>query len=210
MQKQPFDRSKHVYKNDAFNELVKDAIRFFHGTPVHTMPPPEKFLGQGVYALYYTGQHEIYKRYSELNRLAYDAPIYVGKAVPSGWRQARNIAITSNIPTLYNRIKEHARNLKTVGLDTSNFYCRFVIFENEGAKMISTIESELISLKRPLWNTIVDGFGNHTPGAGRFNQSVSAWDVIHPGRDWAKKCLGAPPVAADILRKIEQHLSGLK
>jgi len=82
MKPQVFDRSKHVYKNDAFAELVKDAVRFFNGTPVHTLPPPGSFLGTGVYALYYTGRNPLYKRYADLNRLSYDFPIYVGKAVP--------------------------------------------------------------------------------------------------------------------------------
>src|SRR3989304_4577685 len=89
MKTKAFDRSEHVYKNDAFAELVKDAVRFFNGTPVHTLPPPESFLGTGVYAIYYTGKNPIYKKYAELNRLSYSYPIYVGKAVPKGWRQAR-------------------------------------------------------------------------------------------------------------------------
>ncbi len=38
----------------------------------------------------------------------------------------------------------------------------------------------------PLWNQILDGFGNH-PGAGRYNQQRSSWDGIHPGRPWAKR-----------------------
>ena len=70
-----FDLAKHVYKNDAFVELVKDAIRFFNGTPVHRLPPPEKFHGTGIYALYYTGHAAPYTKYAELNRLAYDFPI---------------------------------------------------------------------------------------------------------------------------------------
>ena len=68
----PFDRIKHVYKSDDFEELVKDAVRFFNGTPVHPLPPPESFLGTGVYALYYTGSSSPYSRYAELNRLAYN------------------------------------------------------------------------------------------------------------------------------------------
>lgn len=72
MKPQAFDRSEHVYRNDAFAELVKDAIRFFNGTPVHTLPPLESFLGTGVYALYYTGGNPLCKRYAELNRLSYD------------------------------------------------------------------------------------------------------------------------------------------
>jgi hypothetical protein len=42
-----FDRKKHLYKNEAFAELVKDAVRFFNGTPVHTLPPPETSTTQG-------------------------------------------------------------------------------------------------------------------------------------------------------------------
>ena len=67
---EPFDREKHVYKNDAFVELVKDAVRFFNGTPVHRLPSPEKFRGTGIYALYYTGHAVPYSTYAELNRLA--------------------------------------------------------------------------------------------------------------------------------------------
>ncbi len=28
-----FDREKHTYKSDAFEELIKDTVRFFNGTP---------------------------------------------------------------------------------------------------------------------------------------------------------------------------------
>jgi hypothetical protein len=101
MKSRPFDRSEHVYKNDAFAELVKDAVRFFNGTPVHTLPPPEPFLGTGVYAIYYTGKNPIYKKYAELNRLSYSYPIYVGKAVPKGWRQASYPTIISINPKSY-------------------------------------------------------------------------------------------------------------
>ena len=86
MKQRPFDRAEHVYRNDAFAELVKDAVRFFNGTPVLTLPPPVSFLGRGVYAIYYTGPNPLYARYAELNRTAYEFTIYVGKAVPKGWR----------------------------------------------------------------------------------------------------------------------------
>jgi hypothetical protein len=49
MKKLVFDRQKHVYKNNAFVELIKDAVRFFNGTPVHPLPPSETFTGTGVY-----------------------------------------------------------------------------------------------------------------------------------------------------------------
>lgn len=149
-----FNRKEHIYRNDAFAELVKDAIRFFNGTPVHELPPPESFFGTGVYALYYTGDHSLYQKYAELNRLSYNYPIYVGKAVPKGWRQSR-VSDTGTLSSkeLYNRIKEHSRSISVgLGLSVEHFSCRFVIFESEGSDMISTIEAALIKLNRPLWN----------------------------------------------------------
>jgi hypothetical protein len=206
-----FDRSEHVYRNDAFAELVKDAVRFFNGTPVHTLPPPESFFGTGVYALYYTGKNPLYKRYSELNRLSYDYPIYVGKAVPKGWRQARSSDNALNQSReLFGRLREHSRSI-TQGSELllDDFMCRFVIFEEEGSDMISTIEAALIKLNKPLWNTAVDGFGNHDPGSGRYEQARSDWDVIHEGRAWAIKCNGKYNEKSTIVSKIRQHLKTL-
>ena len=207
----PFERSEHVYKNDAFVELVKDAVRFFNGTPVHALPPPTRFVGTGVYALYYTGKNSLYLRYSQLNRLSYDYPIYVGKAVPSGWRKARvSDKSGEQKGELFRRLVEHSRNIeKGSGLDISDFACRFVIFEDAGSDMISTIEAALIKLNMPLWNIAVDGFGNHTPGAGRFEQAKSDWDVIHPGREWADKCVGRHKTKNQILESVSKHLSKL-
>ncbi|WMP15970.1 Eco29kI family restriction endonuclease [Thiothrix lacustris] len=172
-----FDRNEHIYTSTAFAELVKDAVRFFNGTPVHTLPPPEAFGGTGVYAIYYTGQHPAYKKYAELNRLAYNFPIYVGKAVPKGWRQAR---LSDD-----------------------------VLFEGEASDMIGTIEAALIKLNMPLWNTVVDGFGNHDPGKGRYEQAKSDWDVIHPGRAWAEKCKGTHSGAVAIVARVDAHLNQL-
>lgn len=211
MKPQAFDRSKHVYRNDAFAELVKDAVRFFNGTPVHKLPPPESFLGTGVYALYYTGSIPLYKRYAELNRLSYGYPIYVGKAVPKGWRQARSSDNALNQSReLIGRLREHGRSI-TLGAELSleDFMCRFVIFEEEGSDMISTIEAALIKLNKPLWNTAVDGFGNHDPGSGRYEQAKSDWDVIHEGRAWANKCNGKHAEKNTIISNIRLHLKKL-
>ena len=211
MKSAAFNRKEHIYRNDAFAELVKDAIRFFNGTPVQTLPLPETFSGTGVYALYYTGDNPLYKKYAELNRLAYSHPIYVGKAVPKGWRQSRiSDSAATQSKELHTRLKEHSRNIST-GSDLSlqDFSCRFVIFEQEGSDMISTIEAALIKLNRPLWNTALDGFGNHDPGSGRYEQAKSDWDVIHAGRLWAEKCKGHSKDASVILAHVERHLKGM-
>jgi hypothetical protein len=211
MKRQLFDRSKHIYKSDAFAEWVKDAIRFFNGTPVHTLHPPENFLGTGVYALYYIGHNSLYQRYAELNRLSYNHPIYVGKAVPKGWRQSRlsNSALSQS-RELINRLREHNRSISLASdLSPNDFMCRFVIFEEESSYMIGTIEASLIKLNKPLWNTVVDGFGNHDPGSGRYEQAKSDWDVIHEGRAWANKCNGTHADKSTIISAIHTHLKNL-
>lgn len=48
MQNMIFDRNEHIYTSTAFSELVKDAVRFFNGTPVHTLPPPKR-LGEQAF-----------------------------------------------------------------------------------------------------------------------------------------------------------------
>lgn len=147
----PFDREKHVYKNDAFVELVKDAVRFFNGTPVHPLPPPERFYGTGIYALYYTGKSAPYAKYSDLNRLAYEFPIYLGKAVPQGWRQARTAdAEGQNTTALYSRIRQHANSIvKVSNLNVHDFACRFMIFEGASSDMIGTLEASVTSKRSP-------------------------------------------------------------
>lgn len=206
-----FDRSEHVYKNDEFAELVKDAVRFFNGTPVHPLPPTAVFRGTGIYALYYIGRTGTYSKYGELNRTAYGHPIYVGKAVPKGWRQARVADNPSAQSTaLQSRLREHSQSIaKVSSLKAADFMCRFAILEGAASDMIGTVEAALIKLHKPLWNSSLDGFGNHTPGSGRFKQAKSDWDVAHEGRDFAAKCEGIPKELEKVLNNIKLHFDSL-
>lgn len=72
--------------------------------------------------------------------------------------------------------------------------------------MIGSIEAALIKINKPLWNTALDGFGNHDPGSGRYKQAKSDWDLIHPGRSWAEKCTGRPHSKTTVLANIANHL----
>lgn len=182
-----FDRSKHVFHSPEFEELVNDTIRFFNGTPVQPVPPIEKFEGTGVYALYFIGKGSLYNQFHEINRLEYRQPISVGKAVPRRWRQGRECSSKSN--ELYRRLCDHAKSIaQAENLYIEDFLCRFMILENEASNLIGTVEAALIRHYQPLWNCLIDGFGNHDPGRGRYNQEISEWDVLHPGREWARKC----------------------
>ena len=138
-------------------------------------------------------------------------PIYVGKAVPRGWRQARVSATSEAVShELYGRLSEHSRNIALGdGLDPNDFHCRFMILENRESTLIGTVEAAMIQKYRPLWNTLIDGFGNHDPGSGRYEQAKSDWDVCHPGRAWAERCQGQHGERKTLLDSIENFLHAL-
>ncbi|MCH9033768.1 MAG: Eco29kI family restriction endonuclease, partial [Planctomycetes bacterium] len=133
-------------------------------------------------------------------------PIYVGKAVPPGWRVGRTGRVGPNVRPLYGRLAEHTDNINEAdNLEISDFCCRFMIFGGTETDLISACEAQLIRKFTPIWNTVVAGFGNHTPGEGRFDQAKSEWDTLHPGRAWAARCRGTPPVLESIVENIVKH-----
>ena len=197
----PFDRTKHVFHSKAFAEIIKDTIRFFNGTPIQPLPPSENFAGAGVYALYYIGKCPYYRTLYIQNRTGFNQPVYVGKAVPKGWRQARTQNASNE---LFYRLSDHYRSISaTKNLSPDDFMCRFMILEGEATDMIGTVEAALIRHYTPIWNSAIDGFGNHTPGKGRFRQAKSDWDVLHPGREWANKCIGECASLAEVEQKVK-------
>lgn len=203
-----FDRGQHIFRSPDFRKIVDGAIDFLCASPVHGLPPLTPFEDAGVYSLYYKGDLEIYRKITEINSGNFVQPIYVGKAVPRGWRTSRNIKANEN--SLYSRLREHARSISQAqNLALVNFFCRFIIFESEETDLISTVEAELIRRFRPLWNSVIDGFGNHDPGSGRYYQRVSEWDTLHSGRLWVKKLKGEVPILSDIEKKIQDAITSL-
>jgi len=196
--------SAHVFKSEILRSLIGEAIDFFTKTPISIFPPNLSFEGNGVYALYYTGNFELYRSLA-LSSIQDDSlPIYIGKAVPPGWRTARITSTTGQ--SLFRRIREHHRNIEQVSnLSTSDFKCRYMVLDLDESGIIGPVEAGLIRKFQPLWNTVLDGFGNHTPGEGRFNQARSGWDVVHPGRAWAERCMGTPPDYDDLKKRIQSY-----
>ena len=198
-----FDYQAHVFHSAQFRTVVDEAIAFFGGTPVHKLPPPASFIGTGVYALYYIGTFSLYEEIARPNRDACVNPIYVGKAVPPGWRTARSTQ--SRTPALFRRLREHARSIQQArNLQVGDFLCRFMILAGDESDLVVPVEAELIRRHRPLWNTVVDGFGNHDPGKGRYDQAKSEWDVLHPGRPWAERLTGQSPRLEDVIAKVRR------
>lgn len=201
---QDFDRKKHIYHDEDLAELLQKAVQFFNGTPVLQLPLKEKFEGSGIYAIYYKGKDGLYAPYGKIiNAFAYNEPIYVGKAEPEGKRQGRSI-LQKNGCRLYGRLKEHVRSINAVsGLKIEDFCCRFVICEGDTVTMIPAFEAALTAKFRPLWNTFVDGFGNHDPGKGRVAGVRSLWDMLHPGRKFAEKLPANPCEIKSIRTRIK-------
>jgi hypothetical protein len=151
-----------------------------------SLPPAEPFIGAGVYAIYYDGTFDLYGDIADLNRDGrYGWPIYVGKAVPAGARKGGYGLGADPGQALFKRLAEHASSIEqATNLDNAHFKCRFLVVDDI---WIPLAESLLIEMFSPLWNTRIDGFGNHDPGKGRYNQQRSPWDELHPGRPWAAK-----------------------
>jgi len=181
---------------------VADAM--LQQTPVQ-LPLANTFAGAGIYAIYYVGGFPLYGRISEQNREGkFGCPIYVGKAVPAGARQGGFGLGADPGTVLFRRIHEHSRSIQQVeNLEISDFYCRYLVVDDI---WIPLGESLLIETFSPLWNVALDGFGNHDPGKGRYDQQRSPWDVVHPGRPWAMRCVGNRRSREDIVTSLRKSI----
>ena len=79
-----------------------------------------------------------------------------------------------------------------------------MILDGIESDLVSAVEAQLIRRFSPLWNSVVDGFGNHDPGKGRYEQARSEWDVLHPGRPWAERLAGISTTEDRVAEKISR------
>lgn len=167
--------------------------------------PPEPFPGAGVYAIYYAGSFAPYQQIAGLNSDGrYAVPIYVGKAVPAGARKGGYGLDASPGHALTRRLKDHAASIEQAdNLELGDFRCRHLVVDDI---WIPLGESLLVDRFSPIWNTLIDGFGNHDPGSGRRNQSKSRWDVLHPGRAWADRLRDNESTAEEVIRLLQSTL----
>ena len=182
---------------------VADAVL---SRPLSPLPPSESVNGAGVYVIYYMGDFEPYRPIAEGNsKNKCSSPIYVGKAVPPGARKGGFDLGDNSGPALFTRLADHAASIKssTSTLKIKDFLCRHLVIDDI---WIPLAESLMIESFMPLWNIKIDGFGNHDPGSGRYNQKRSAWDVLHPGRGWAEKLKPYPKSKAEIIADIKDFL----
>jgi hypothetical protein len=166
------------------------------GKPLATV---ERFHGSEVYAIYYAGAFPTYSAISKREH-----PILVGKAVHAGTRKGGGTEGDTTRKPLYSRLSEHAESVRSAeNLDILEFHCRFLVVDDI---WIPLGESLLIARFSPVWNAIIDGFGNHDPGSGRYKGMRPRWDVLHPGRPWATKCGDRAESPDDIARDVSTYL----
>jgi len=163
--------------------------------------------GAGVYAIYYRGGFASYERIAELNRAEGVLPIYIGKAVPKGARKGVANPGRTKTSALYDRLREHAASIRSVeNLELPDFTCRSLVVDDI---WIPLGESLVIDRFRPLWNVVIDGFGNHDPGGPRHYGKRPRWDEIHPGRPWAAKCQPPKESCEQLLKMVALTLKSL-
>jgi len=154
--------------------------------PTESLRELEAFDGAGIYAIYYVGGFPAYRPITLANSTGqFKQPIYVGKAVPAGARKGGFGLGANPGKVLFRRLNEHAESIRaTKNLKLDDFHCRYLVTDDI---WIPLAEAMLIDLFNPVWNKLIDGFGNHDPGKGRYEQQRAPWDTLHPGRAWAEK-----------------------
>lgn len=180
-------------------------------SPLVTFDRIERFYGDGVYALYYSGSYGPYAPLSEQNDLVPGSwPIYIGKSAPSTRKGASVLGEADACQAgtgLYNRVaRNHCKSIEQAdNLSVGDFSVRLLVLS---PIWVPLAESAMISRYMPLWNTLLDGFGNHAPGKGRAGSKLSVWDTLHPGRPWADafRADGWDAVVPDLERKVTVFL----
>lgn len=185
--------------------LGKSVVEALLESPSTCISHIEPFSGAGIYAIYYHGSFEPYQPISATDLSQATMPIYVGKAVPSGSRKGANLTTSSIGNWLFRRILEHRESINAAqNLSTDDFSVRYLSVDDIWIPLGETL---LISMFNPLWNRLIDGFGNHDPGAGRYQGLRPLWDVLHPGRTWADKCKARTETREEIGRHIIDYFS---
>ena len=175
--------------------------------PVAPLTDTAGIVGAGVYAIYYTGTFEPYRPVVERNKDgAFEQPIYVGKAVPKGARKGGLTFDAAKGRALRDRLHQHASSIsEATNITVEDFQFRSLVVDDI---WIPLGENMMIEQFKPIWNLVIDGFGNKTPGKRREAQHRSMWDVLHPGRSFAVRLADGGATEEMLIVRLKEYFAG--
>jgi len=189
--------------------LAENMVRVVLEQPLLRLASLEPFEGSGIYVIYYTGDFPPYEPIATENRnRQWRRPIYVGEATRKGGRKGGVLAEGPAGKALFERLRHHADSVRSAeNLAIEDFWCRYLVLKDF---FIPLCESLLIDRYEPIWNKLIDGFGNNPLGGPRQKQQQkSMWDVLHPGRTGAAISPNKKyPVSELLVTAVEKFLAG--
>jgi hypothetical protein len=107
---------------------------------------------------------------------------------------------------LRDRLRTHANSIDGAeNLNVADFQYRALVVDDI---WIPLGENMLIEEFKPIWNLIIDGFGNKTPGARRDTQYRSTWDVLHPGRKGFENLADSGLTPETVILRLGEYFAG--
>ena len=185
--------------------LAESIVRAILASPVKPLTETSQLAGAGVYVIYYVGQLACYAPVAKENLGGkFGQPIYIGKAIPKGGRKGGlSEDASAKGVALRDRLGQHLASIdEATNLDPADFHYQSLVVDDI---WIPLGENMLIEQYKPVWNRVIDGFGNKDPGQRRKDQYRSPWDVIHPGRKFADKLGVNPRTAKEILADLKSY-----
>ena len=154
-----FVREKHLYRRDDFEEICKDAMRFFSGTGIMDFTNLSDLADDpSVYAIYpvaMEGKYQLYGRV--LNRTEFRLPIYIGFSIPvnhfNGTTSSfSELAMSRQLLFWIKLISS------TSGLSLSDFRIRAMAICS-AAKALC-LHRKLVERYHPAWNVCMGNFAS--------------------------------------------------
>jgi Eco29kI restriction endonuclease len=153
-----------------------------------------KFLGSGLYAIYYRGTNvDLYKPLA-----GYQIPVYAGQGASSNSATGNK---KKEADPVSRRLDDHRTSIIDGHLPIAEFRFRALLMPDVHANLG---ENALRVGYQPVWNRILTGFGGHEQGQKTRTGAKSRWDTVHPGR---KRSFGSEPHdPAELSHQVKDHI----